>query len=259
MVSHDSSAARRGSLSLPDKQCAATPQAGGPWQLAVCSGNVLFLNAVTTFQPRVQWQCRTAEDLLCQLAAHSLQSLLVVATDDLLDLAIHELLPLLRAQVTPARLQVVLFLEDQLDQCLLRGLIGAGAQVLCRLQLFQGRMLASAINNALLNRAWVDPLYADLLRPDGARSRAKPPQPWNLPGREWDVLRQVGQGYNALEISERLGIRSDTVRRTLSRLYRRIGVRDRAQAVGWCFCHGLISRQDLKRRYPLSAEPPEQP
>ncbi len=65
------------------------------------------------------------------------------------------------------------------------------------------------------------------------------------------MLRQVGQGYNALEISERLGIRSDTVRRTLSRLYRRIGVRDRAQAVGWCFCHGLISRQDLKRRYPL--------
>lgn len=245
MVSHDSLAARRGSLSLPDKQIEATPQTGGPWQLAVCSGNVLFLNAVTTFQPRVQWQCRTAEDLLCQLAAHSLQSLLVVATDDLLDLAIHELLPLLRAQVTPARLQVVLFLEDQLDQGLLRGLIGAGAQVLCRLQLFQGRMLASAINNALLNRAWVDPLYADLLRPDGARSQARPPQPWNLPGREWDVLRQ--------------GIRSDTVCRTLSRLYRRIGVRDRAQAVGWCFCHGLISRQDLKRRYPLSAEPREQP
>jgi DNA-binding NarL/FixJ family response regulator len=259
MVSHDSLAARRGSLSFSGKHCAPPPRAGGTWQLAVCSGNVLFLNAVTAFQPRVQWQCQTAEDLLSRLATHPLRSLLLVATDDLLDLALYELLPLLRAQVRPARLQVVLFLEDQLDQGRLRGLMAAGAQVLCRLRLFQGQMLASAINNALLNHTWLDPLYADQLRPDGAWRQRRALQPWNLPGREWEMLRQVGQGYNALEISERLGIRSDTVRRTLSRLYRRIGVRDRAQAVGWCFCHGLISRQDLKRRYPLSADPQEQP
>jgi DNA-binding NarL/FixJ family response regulator len=248
-------AARLENLSFSDKHSAPPPRACGTWQLAVCSGNVLFLNAVRTFQPRVQWQCQTAEDLLSRLATHPLRSLLLVATDDLLDLALCELLPFLRAQVRPARVQVVLFLEDQLDQGRLRGLLNADAQVLCRLQLFQEQMLASAINNALLNRTWLDPLYADQLRPGGAGRQGRALQPWNLPGREWEMLRQVGQGYNALEISELLGIRSDTVRRTLSRLYRRIGVRDRAQAVGWCFCHGLISRQDLKCRYPLSAEP----
>lgn len=31
--------------------------------------------------------------------------------------------------------------------------------------------------------------------------------------------------------------------------YQRIGVRDRAQAVGWCLSHGLITRQELDRRY----------
>jgi hypothetical protein len=53
----------------------------------------------------------------------------------------------------------------------------------------------------------------------------------------------------ALQPRVQWGIRCDTVRRTLSRAYRRIGVRDRAQAVGWCLCHGLISRQELERRY----------
>lgn len=67
----------------------------------------------------------------------------------------------------------------------------------------------------------------------------------------------MGEGYNAQEISRQLGIRCDTVRHTLSRVYKRIGVRDRAQAVGWCLCHGLISRHEFKRRYPLERTMPE--
>ncbi len=170
----------------------------------------------------------------------------------------RELLPLVRAQVQPAHLQAVLFLEDHLDQDRLRTLIDAGAQVLCRLQLFQGPLLATAINGALLNRLCLDPLYTDLLEPRGRSSGprgGRPRHPWELPGRERELLRQVGQGYNALEISHRLGIRCDTVRRSLSRLSRRIGVRDRAQAVGWCLCLGLIGRQELNRRYRLAVRP----
>jgi DNA-binding NarL/FixJ family response regulator len=221
----------------------------GTWQIVVCSGNALFCTAVCLLQPRVQLQCSTVEALLHHLANQPVRSLVLIASEDWLDCGLLELLPSLRAQMRPAQLQVVLFLEDQQDPVRLQGLIGAGVQVICRLELFQAKLLAGAINAALRNRPWLDPLFAGLIQPaQGSRQRALG-APHHLPRRERELLRQVGQGYNALEISHRLGIRTDTVRRTLSRAYRRIGVRDRAQAVGWCLCHGLISRRELERRY----------
>ncbi|MFM7547771.1 MAG: LuxR C-terminal-related transcriptional regulator [Cyanobacteriota bacterium] len=215
--------------------CAFSPN--GRWELAVVSGSAPFLSAVTALQPRVRLQCRTAERLLVRLAERPCQGLLLIATDDLTDLPLLELLPALVAQLRPSPLRVVLFLEDLLDQERLAALVAAGAGVICRLQRFHGSSLAEAINQALRHQPWLDPFFAE------------PRQPVPLPGREWELLRQVGQGYNASEISHHLGIRCDTVRRALSQLYRRIGVRDRAQAVGWCLCHGLISRQELQRRY----------
>lgn len=40
-----------------------------------------------------------------------------------------------------------------------------------------------------------------------------------------------------------------SVRRHLSQAYQRIGVRDRAQAIGWCIAHGLVTATDLQRIY----------
>lgn len=179
-----------------------------------------------------------------------IRSMVLIAAEDGLAGGLQELLPSIREQVAPAQVQLVLFMEDHLDPRRLQGLLELGALVICRLQLFHGPLLAQAINTALLNRPWLDPLFAELQQGSQRRRRGVAPRHGgDLPERERELLQQVGQGYNAMEISERLGIRCDTVRRTLSRAYRRIGVRDRAQAVGWCLCHGLISRRELKRRY----------
>jgi len=221
----------------------------GTWRIVVCSSNTLFCSAVCSLQPRVQWQCSTVESLLHHLASQPVRSLLLIASEDWLDCGLQELLPSLRAQMHPAQLQVVLFLEDHQDPVRLQSLVRAGVQVICRLQLFQAKLLAGAISAALRNRPWLDPLFAGLIQPTQGRRQGALGAPHHLPRRERELLRQVGQGYNALEISHRLGIRTDTVRRTLSRAYRRIGVRDRAQAVGWCLCHELISRRELERRY----------
>ena len=70
------------------------------------------------------------------------------------------------------------------------------------------------------------------------------------------MLQLVAQGYNAIEIAHDYGLRSDSVRRYLSQAYQRIGVRDRAQAVGWCLSHGIVTRQELDRLYRPSLEPP---
>ena len=37
-----------------------------------------------------------------------------------------------------------------------------------------------------------------------------------------------------------------TVRRYLSHTYQRLGVRDRAQAISWCFAHGVVSQADMQ-------------
>lgn len=216
------------------------------WRLAVCSSNPLFQSAVRALQSRVQWQLPTPQSLLKLVSRQPIRSLVLLASDDGLEAGLMELLPALREQLQPAQLKVVLFVEDAIDPVRLQALLALGGLVICRLQLFHGALLSQAINTALLNRPWVDPLFTRIQQGGAKRGACRRDV---LPSRERELLRQVGQGYNALEISQRLGIRSDTVRRTLSRAYRRIGVRDRAQAVGWCLCHGLISRRELEQRY----------
>ncbi|MFM7550387.1 MAG: hypothetical protein ACKO8I_16280 [Cyanobacteriota bacterium] len=39
------------------------------------------------------------------------------------------------------------------------------------------------------------------------------------------------------------------MRRTLSQTNQRLGVRDRAQAIGWCVGNGLLPMNELQRHY----------
>jgi DNA-binding NarL/FixJ family response regulator len=65
------------------------------------------------------------------------------------------------------------------------------------------------------------------------------------------------RGYNSPEIASRHGLADNSVRRYLSHTYQRIGVRDRAQAIGWCVANGLISPAELQKVFlALSADPP---
>jgi DNA-binding NarL/FixJ family response regulator len=70
--------------------------------------------------------------------------------------------------------------------------------------------------------------------------------PLVLTARDRSLLGELGLGYNTPEIAQRLGLRTDTVRRYLSELYQKIGVRDRTQALLWCVYHGLIKPRDLE-------------
>jgi hypothetical protein len=48
------------------------------------------------------------------------------------------------------------------------------------------------------------------------------------------------------EIASRRGLADGSVRRTLHHTAQRLGVRDRAQAIGWCVAQGLVSAADLQ-------------
>ena len=54
-----------------------------------------------------------------------------------------------------------------------------------------------------------------------------------LSSREVEVLRLVGEGDLNKQIGRRLGISESTVKTHLTRIYRRIGVQDRAAAATW--------------------------
>jgi DNA-binding CsgD family transcriptional regulator len=69
---------------------------------------------------------------------------------------------------------------------------------------------------------------------------ATPGNDAGLTTRELQVLRAMGRGCSNAEISRELFLAEDTVKVHVRRLFRKLGVRDRAQAVARGFRSGLL-------------------
>jgi DNA-binding NarL/FixJ family response regulator len=76
--------------------------------------------------------------------------------------------------------------------------------------------------------------------------RAGPAQPSttvtiaDLTAREVDVLRMIGRGASNEEIGEQLVITEATVKTHITRIFYKLGLRDRAAAIVFAFDHGLV-------------------
>lgn len=102
----------------------------------------------------------------------------------------------------------------------------------------QQRLLAAASEGALSRSP---PAASDPASPDGSPAGVTAELPDSLTPREGEVLALISAGLSNRDIAERLVISEVTVKTHVNRIFAKTGSRDRAQAVGYAYRHGLVS------------------
>ena len=163
--------------------------------------------------------------------------------DDLPDGEIEHALALLQP-IAPERRRVLAVLGDNTDRQRLQRLQERGVDGLCTQgSCGQGRIY-TAVDLIASGGTYLDPLFRQRLTQPPRDGRVRSVN--DLTIQERTLLRDVCRGYNSLEIAKRQGLAHNSVRRYLSQSYQRLGVRDRAQAIGWSVAHGLVSAAELR-------------
>lgn len=105
--------------------------------------------------------------------------------------------------------------------------------------------IAQAVRAAAAGTSVMDPEISNKLLAAAQRVPAPSAQelPDGLSGREAEVLGLIAAGLSNRQIAARLFVTEATVKSHINRLFAKIGVRDRAQAVRYAYRHGLVASE----------------
>lgn len=108
--------------------------------------------------------------------------------------------------------------------------------------------IGQALKQVTGGQAAIDPAVqrhlVEALGPDRGRETASRPLPGGLTPREAEVLTLIADGLSNAEIAARLVVSEATVKSHVNHLLAKTGARDRAQAVGYAYRHGLAAPRD---------------
>ncbi len=108
--------------------------------------------------------------------------------------------------------------------------------------------LIRAVHTAADGRAVLTELQVDSLCGALRSGNPEPISPISISGRELDLLRSIERGESVKQTARTLGIAIKTVENTQRLLFRKIDVRNRAQAMARAHELGLLAEPDAKAK-----------
>ena len=242
----------RADLRALQQQVASAAQG---WTLAVCSDNVqvAVIASLVLQRPLIS---RSIAELLSLIPSDA-ERLLVIADDQLCDGGADQLLAELRSHRQLRCYRCLVYVPRSISDGRLQQLWQCGPDGLLS---FEGGGNGSglrALLALLAGEECLDPYFSRRLRQLNEPGLALPGAAWplQLSPQELELIRALACGMSAREIAARRRVRDDSLRRQLSTLYRRIGVRDQRTLVNWALAQGLIRLPDLNAMGAGSAAP----
>lgn len=213
------------------------------WTVAICSEDLLLQASGVLLLDCCSLVATSIGQLLIHLQATA-KPLLVICDDSCTDGGADDLIHQLRLALGAARCRFLVVLADSVAPERLQRIWSSGAEALCCLQACGRGQLLHALLMVFKGQSCVDPLFRRRLQQPLALHGADG-QALELSHREQELITAVARGHNSREIASLHQLRGDTVRRYLSNLYRKVGVRDQRGLISWSLAHGLIRPPDL--------------
>lgn len=206
------------------------------WTVAVCSRERALLGGLALLLE----DCRFAEGSIAELLAQPLPTerrLLLICGDRLEDGGVDVLLEQLRLS-HGGRCHSVVILPATIAQERLECIWRSGPDaIVCREACGDGQLLRSILH-VLQGHGSVDPGLRRRLQ----QASEAPPV---LNEREQQLLIAVARGHDSRTIASLQQVRSDSIRRNLSALYRKVGVKNQRGLIAWGLEQGLLRPPDL--------------
>lgn len=219
------------------------------WTVVICSADNELVAMAALLVPHCALAAGSIADLLAGLPAGS-ERLLVICDDALPDGGATELMQQLRAAHPQATCRFLAYLPRTMTPERLEQLLAHGCDALCCRSSGGTGTVLRALVQALHGQQSVDEVFRRRLR-RGPCSHGQP----LLKPTEQELVLLVARGHKAPQIAALRQRRCDTIRRQLSAIYRKTGVRDQRGLIAWALAHGVIRPLDLEAAQPQEAQP----